>query len=509
MSDQKDSGKKDSGAGVGLGVDNNQGVGDDRNGQPRAKASDTISGTSGKPTAPASAAGKNAKPAAGRRPAAGAAAGGGQGGKTTGSGGAGGARKGPGVLSVLALLLALVALVVAAWLWYRGEQRLAGFDERLGTVEVGMESSVQDVVLPRLAQLQDRIERQAEAGEAQQQALASLQETLESSQLQLSGLSQRLDGGQRQWQLLQIETLLLTANRRLQLYNDPRAARTALELANEAIADLGDPRLFDVRSRIANEIAALTALPDPDIEGLALSLTALAQQIPELPLASDVPAEYQTQEEGGAQASPTIDFSSGWRHFVDSVGDALQGMVTIRRADGTQSALLPPDQVFFLNQNLLLKLQSARLALLNRNTELYRASLTSAVEWLQRYYATDSAAVTGVIDRLNQMQNVKLDWQVPDIAGSLAALRAYMRAWDDAGQQGQRPESDQQQGQRPESDEQQGAEQQAAEQQDDEQQSEAGGADQQPATPDQSQNPARGAEPDAAESGAASAQDNE
>lgn len=339
--------------------------------------------------------------------------------------------KGLGLLAVLALLVALIALIAAGWLWYRGQQRLAAFNDRVDTVEVALESSVQDVVLPRLSQLQGRIESQASTNASQRETLATMQERLEATRLELSGLLQRLEGGDRRWQLLQIEDLLLTANRRLQLYNAPSDARAALKLANEAIANLNDPRLFKVRSRIVNGIAALNALPDPDVEGLALSLNAFIDQVPALPLASDVPDEYQSEsgqaasdQAGGAD----IDLSSGWRHFLDSVGNALQQMVTIRRADGTQRALLPPDQVYFLRQNLLLKLQGARLALLNGNSEVYRASLASAVDWLQQYYVTDDPAVAAMIDRLNQMQNVKLDWQAPDISGSLIALRNYMRA---------------------------------------------------------------------------------
>src|SRR5699024_520461 len=116
-----------------------------------------------------------------------------------------------------------------------------------------------------------------------------------------------------------------------------------------------------------------------------------------------------------------IDVSAGWQHFVDSVGTALHSMVTVRRADGTQAALLPPDQVYFLTQNLMLELRAARLALLEGNSTLYRDSLSTAVGWLQQYFDTGAPAVKTMIDRLGQMQNVKLDWQAPDISGSLAA----------------------------------------------------------------------------------------
>ncbi len=69
-------------------------------------------------------------------------------------------------------------------------------------------------------------------------------------------LADRLEGNSQRWDLNQIEALLQAANQRLQLYDDPEGARQALELASDAIARKSDPRLFDLRGEIANEVAA-------------------------------------------------------------------------------------------------------------------------------------------------------------------------------------------------------------------------------------------------------------
>lgn len=350
----------------------------------------------------------------------------------------------------MALIVAVVSIIGAGWLWYRGEQKLAAMDSRVGTVEQGIQSSVQKVVMPKLSEFDQRLsslsnDLQSSNQNNQQQAdrLASMQQSLKAAQTRTAELSDRIEGNAQRWDLNQIEALLRAASQRLQLYDDPVGARQALQFASDAIGRKGDPRLFEIRSEIVNEIAALRALPDPDVEGLSLDLAALVEQVPSLPLASSVPGEYAQggDSDGGGDAGQSSDeaaddgmsvdkfkaqFTQGWGHFKDSVSNALSGMLTIRRADGTQSALLPPDQVFFLNQNLQLQLRTARLSLLEGDTESYRDSLKSAGQWLDDYYDTNAAPVSTMRERLSQMSNVKLDWKAPDISQSLSMLRDRM-----------------------------------------------------------------------------------
>ncbi|MES1941299.1 uroporphyrin-III C-methyltransferase [Salinisphaera sp. T5B8] len=335
-------------------------------------------------------------------------------------------------------MIAAIALVISGWLLYRGEQRLASADSRLDTVEKSVQSSVQDIVMPKLSRFDSRLQSLnsdlddlGSRLDRRGQTLSELQESLQTTQTQLAELSDARNDGANRLQLDQIESLLRVANQRVQLYDDPQGAARALEMASDAIARKNDPRLFDIRGEIANEIAALQALPSPDIEGLSLQLAALIEQVPNLPLASSVPGEYENQEQASQDADSDegmsfdefqSQFSQGWDHFKNSVGDALSGMLTIRRSDGTQRALLPPDQAFFLNQNLQLELRSARLALLERDTQNYRESLATAREWLADYYDTDAAPVSNMRERLDQMSNVKLDWDTPDISRSLVLL---------------------------------------------------------------------------------------
>lgn len=346
------------------------------------------------------------------------------------------------IIAIVALIIALLAAAGAGWLWYQSQSTVAELNSRVDTVEKGMQSNVQKVVMPRLSEMKDRIQSLSsdvsglsDRLDKRKKQVKKLHGQVRSVQMHNAQLADRLDGTHQRYARQRIESLLEAANQRLRLYQDPASAQQALELADQAIQKTGDPRLFPVRRDIADEIASLKALPDPDIEGLSLTLSNLIKQVPDLPLATDVPSEYDndsaSQDESGqadSNALSSIDVSRGWHHFVDSLGGALSSMVTVRRANGTQNApaLMAPDQAYFLTQNLQLQLRSAQLALLNHDTQAYQDNLSSARDWMKQYFDGDASSVKAALKTFSELSHVKLDWQAPDISASLTSLRQLM-----------------------------------------------------------------------------------
>lgn len=331
--------------------------------------------------------------------------------------------RGAVVLALFALLIALASLLGAGALWYWGQMQVASLDQRTDTVERGLESNVQDVVLPRLQKLAQTQQQLQQTSQAQARKLQQMHDDLTQSRVQLGEMTDKIEGGSRRWKLMEVEDLLLAASQRLQLYKDAGGAQQALNLASQSLRTLNDPRLFKIRENVVNEVAALDALPKPDIEGMALSLGSLINEVPQLPLADKVAEDYSN-----ADAEQTLRLPEApWQHFLSSVRKALSGMLTIRRDGGSYKPLMPPQQTFFLYQNLQLKLQAGRLALLQKKTGSYSETLGEAQKWLQTYFDTNDSAVAAAIQQLGQMQKIELDWDAPDISGSLTALRAYLK----------------------------------------------------------------------------------
>jgi uncharacterized protein HemX len=220
--------------------------------------------------------------------------------------------------------------------------------------------------------------------------------------------------------LEEIESYLRVANRQLQLAGNFAAAETALGLADERLAQLDDPAFLGVRSKIADEIAALQRVEQPDLTGIALALSALSEQASGLALkgherVAPATAPDQTNAAAGSQ--------SGWDRFVASVQAALKGLVAVRRTDSAVEPLLPPDEVYFLYRNLELKLEVARLALLQRNQEVYRTSLRGVRSWLNTYFDTQDGSVANALNQIADLEGKQIAPTLPDISGSLQQLQ--------------------------------------------------------------------------------------
>ena len=129
------------------------------------------------------------------------------------------------------------------------------------------------------------------------------------------------------------------------------------------------------------------------------------------------------------------DAASGERSFRTLLRDSWEGfksVMVIRRRGEPVSAMLPPEKGYFVILNLRLQLQAARLAMLRGDQASYISSLQTAERWLQEFFDPQSAQVKAVLDTLMDLQKVDLEPVLPDISGSLIALRERLKAGDDA-----------------------------------------------------------------------------
>lgn len=352
------------------------------------------------------------------------------------------------VVAVIALIIAIVAAIAVGVLWYRGQQRVADLGSRIGTVEKGLQNSVQKVVKPKLSNMDGRIDdlsgkvdKLGQKESHREQQLTELKQAIKNVQSRTTQLSDQLGGNHERFVEQRISLLLEAANQRLQINHDPQSAARALTLADQAIRRAGDPALHPVRKKIVAEISKLKSLPNPDVEGLSLHLEDLIDRVPKMPLANDIPSSYQpsskSEAEGGSKGSSHdngweiagVELAKGWQHFLDSAGNALSQMVTIRRADDTEQAppLMPPKQSYFLTQNLQLQLRTARLALLGGHAETYHNAISQADDWIKQYFDTDDAVVSSALSELDDLSQVKFARQAPGISDSLDTLRRIMR----------------------------------------------------------------------------------
>ncbi len=343
------------------------------------------------------------------------------------------------VLAVIALLAVCVGLFTGHSYWQEMQQSLQRIDTDLSrtaqqqsTFSAGLQET------RRVFELQQQqIESQRQALADQHQQLQQSHDALQAQRIQmddsLSDMQRKLGSDQGQWRISEAEYLMRVANHRLTLEGDVATSITALEAADSRLRDTLDPAWNSVREEVAREIAALKIAPTVDLAGLSARIGGLIRQVDQLPL----------RDQGGIpprppQASDSIESltAEGFnlRKILDDLWEGFKSMMVVRHHDRPIAAMLPPEQRYFLYQNLQLKLEGAKVALLARDAGLYRDSLRTAAEWIEGNFEMEAGEVQAFLAQLQGLGGEVLLPDLPDISGSLRTLHARREALEKQGE---------------------------------------------------------------------------
>lgn len=244
--------------------------------------------------------------------------------------------------------------------------------------------------------------------------------------------SQHLGKTRVDWVMAETEQLMIIANERLQLAGDLDTATTALEIADQRLRDLGDPDLTPVRKILAAEIQALKSAERADITGIALRLSTLADSVAALPLSLEFQQVTRPETKAETAKAKAEDRSRGTVRqekpgFFAELWADIMSVISIRTNVESYKPLLPPQQQYFLRENLRLMILGAQQAALRGDHQTYIGNLTSAKKWASEYFDTRSQALAQLIKELDALGDAKLASAQPGITGSLKALRAVSR----------------------------------------------------------------------------------
>ncbi|WP_445011013.1 uroporphyrinogen-III C-methyltransferase [Vreelandella stevensii] len=333
----------------------------------------------------------------------------------------GGNGKGGGIAIALVVILAL-ALGIVAW---QGWQRLDSQQQRIDELAQQTQDSATKA---SVSDLEARLESgEAERSQALDSTMSELRSELDSYRSDvnstldevLAQLSQEQETDERDWLHAEAAYLLRLANQRLQLEGDVDGAAALLRTADARLVDADNPALTSVRREIASELAALDAVPRVDRTGIYLALNAQQERISGLRLSQEI---EERAVNSGIEQLPTGTFQRQLARF----GEELKDLVVIRHHDEALETLITPEQESYLRQSLRLVLEQSQLALLQEEQELYEASLDKALELLNGYYATEREETQSVIARLQELKQVQVKPELPDISASQQALASFI-----------------------------------------------------------------------------------
>lgn len=343
----------------------------------------------------------------------------------------------------LALVLAIVAVI--------GVTALVGFGYRywsnLQASLVEMNQSIAEAEQAR-GKLQQRLDETRKAYEEQNQVITEQKSILTAQDEKLTQERDRLQQQSREmsdsldavfdrvgrestaWMAAEAEYLMGVANHRLRLEKDVSTAIKALQAADGRLRDTGDPGWSEVRQSLAEEIAALQAVGQLDRTGLSAKLVAMAAQVNNLKIVGTEPApRAEPAAEGETDAE-----SRSLKTLVKDGWEGFKSVMVIRHHGKPVTAMLPPEQQFFVYQNLRLQLEAARMSMLRGDQILYKASLEMAEQWIQDLFDTEDGAAQAVLGEVAELKTIDISPGLPDISASLMALRSRMKSGGGDGQ---------------------------------------------------------------------------
>jgi uroporphyrin-3 C-methyltransferase len=326
--------------------------------------------------------------------------------------------------------LALAGVVVLAWLAWQSGARLEAT-----RAELSRRLADSDTI-QREAQANARQNREAlDALQAKMGALEARAAEMQSQQLALETMYQELSHVRDDRLLAEIEQDVSMAAQQLQLAGNVEAALIALQGAEARLARNAQPQFLALRKLIVRDIERLKSLPGADVPGIALKLDAILSAVPILPLAFEqrpAPVKVEVPPKKAAPAvqpavppAPTFDWQAVAQSWLADLWREVRQLVRIERIDRPDPGLLAPREIFFLRENLRLRLLSARLALLARDGRSFRSDLVQAHAWLEQYFDVRAPAVQEAQAALKTLGKLDVMREPVEIGETLSALRNF------------------------------------------------------------------------------------
>ena len=342
------------------------------------------------------------------------------------------------ILASLALLFGLAAISCSAYLgWMLMQQQ-----ERDRSLSIMAETNYEHIQTFQRA-LDDAKNSLAAERNARTQAENRLQQALSDANAVLDGHTRRLLSltatTTDDWRLAEVEYLLRLANQRILISKDAQTALNLLQAADQIVLELGNPQLFTLREAIANDSAAIAMVGELDLDGVFLKLAAQARQIDKLlllrvPEFTSQPAPPIHNLAGASELAAPVSLTESWlarlQEIAQSTWAELKSLVVIQQRGSDIKPLLPPEQQYYLRNNLRLLINQAQLALLDGRAIPYRESLTEAVSLLENYFPLEQAANQQMVSELAALAAVTVTADYPDVSDSLLAIKAVFAEQD-------------------------------------------------------------------------------
>lgn len=198
--------------------------------------------------------------------------------------------------------------------------------------------------------------------------------------------------------LQRVYDLVKFANDLLVMGNNNDEALRLLNIANNLITN--DVKFTALKLALAKDIASLQQIPKIDRGSLLTNLEKLKAKIALLR-----PPSVDDSSVAQVFSIETTNYPL-WKRILLAAQRSLQNAIKI---DKQQTApFLPPKQLATLLLNLQAEITQAEWAVMNKQDELYKASLCSSINWLNSYFPQSYPAVKEVLQELRGLGGISI-----------------------------------------------------------------------------------------------------
>lgn len=322
--------------------------------------------------------------------------------------------------TALGVLAIAIALAIGVGLYINGKH------------QAQQQAAANQTLANQLADLQQQA---ASDKQTLVQQLATQSSALDTAHQQQTAMSQQLDELKQKvatisgndahtWLLAQADYLVKLAGRKLWSDQDVTTAAALLKSADQSLADMNDPSLFDVRRALTQDISSLSAVSQVDYDGIILKLNQLSNGVDNLRLADNDSDGSPMDQDSGELSSSLRE----WRqNLVKSWHNFMDDFITIRRRDTTAEPLLAPNQDVYLRENIRSRLLIAAQAVPRHQDQIYKQSIDTVSTWVRAWFDTNDPATKAFLSQLDDLSQQSVSMDVPDALQSQPMLDKLMQ----------------------------------------------------------------------------------
>jgi len=230
-------------------------------------------------------------------------------------------------------------------------------------------------------------------------------------------LQRQLGKTRGDWLLADAEYLLSVANQRLHLMGDIKTTSEALSAADQRLRESGDAAAFKIREQITKEQSAIKAVAEIDVIGNYSILQMLIGKVEKLDLLLPYTGKPLTEAKKVHSHPATEEHD-----LLDAALKQVEGYVTIRHIDEPVKEILTPQQAVFIREQLRIRLEMVKLALVQKDTTLYSQGLKDTLQWVTLKFVNNQK-LKAFNKQLTELKKNNIQSKLPDISQSLKMLR--------------------------------------------------------------------------------------